>query len=196
MNSTNSSIFNFYDRLDRSQFIDEKYRNLANYDTPLPIGFEQTISQPSLVLEMTLQLNLNSNCNVLEIGTGSGYQTAFLAEFSKQVFTVELIEELSLKAQNRLNALGYSNIWFKVGDGSQGWEEHAPFDRIMVTAGAVKPPETLFKQLINGGKMIIPIGKQGNQELFLIEKDQGGKVYKTFLAKVRFVELKGSYLCH
>jgi len=186
-------IYDFFQKLKRDFFIDNKYKQFAHFDQALPIGFDQTISQPSLVLEMTLELDLNKKCKVLEIGTGSGYQTVFLAEFANEVFTVERIEELSIKAQKRLNKLGYKNIKFKISDGSEGWKEFSPYDRIIVTAGASKVPEDLLKQLKPNAKMVIPIGEQGFQELLLIEKDKNNNAKRESLGIVRFVELKGKY---
>lgn len=182
----------FFRNMDRSFFMD-RFKEMAYSDEAIPIGHEQTISQPSLVLEMTLALDLLPDSKVLEIGTGSGFQTALLAEFSGSVFTVERIEELHVRAKKRLGELGYDNISFKLDDGSFGWEENAPYDRIMVTAAASKIPEELISQLAAGGKMIIPIGPFYSQELLLVEKNQHGKVHSTPLNLVRFVPLKGKY---
>ncbi|KUG02469.1 protein-l-isoaspartate o-methyltransferase [hydrocarbon metagenome] len=186
-------IYEFFHKLDRSFFVDPEFKDLASRDHPLPIGFDQTISQPTLVLYMTMSLDLHPDCRVLEIGTGSGYQTAFLAEFASQVYTVERIPELAEKAKNRLLALGYNNISFHSGDGSLGWEEYAPYDRIMVTAAAAKIPDKLIQQLNPGGKMIIPIGPSNNQELFMLLKKENHQIEKTSLGDVRFVEFKGEY---
>lgn len=186
-------IYDFFQTLNRSHFIDGKYKELAHYDSPLPIGFEQTISQPSLVLEMTLQLDLPIDGKVLEIGTGSGYQTAFLGQFCKEVFTVERIPELSERAQQKLQEIGYKNIKFRVGDGSEGWPEHAPYDRIIVTAAAAGIPEEVLRQLRVGGKMILPLGEKGIQQLVLLHKQGTGRVQQKRLGEVRFVELKGKY---
>ncbi|MBM7856147.1 protein-L-isoaspartate(D-aspartate) O-methyltransferase [Desulfohalotomaculum tongense] len=191
-----NDIYEFYRNLDRGLFIDNEYKKYAHYDQALPIGFEQTISQPSLVIEMTMMLDLNKRCRVLEIGTGSGYQTAFLAQFAGEVFTIERIAELSKKAQKRLSKLGYKNIKFKVGDGSKGWEEHSPYDRIIVTAGAGNIPGELVNQLKLGGKMVIPAGKEELQELLLVIKDENGNIKTESLGPVRFVELKGKYGWH
>ena len=183
----------FFQKLNRSQFIDNEYKELAAYDTPLPIGFEQTISQPTLVLQMTAALDVNKETRVLEIGTGSGYQTAFLAEFAKEVYTVERIAALSEKAEERLKNLGYRNIHFAINDGSNGWPKFAPYDRIMVTAAARNVPEPLLKQLKPRGKMLIPVGEKGSQNLLFLEKESTGSVNQTILEKVVFVELKGDY---
>ncbi|KJS84077.1 MAG: protein-L-isoaspartate(D-aspartate) O-methyltransferase [Peptococcaceae bacterium BICA1-8] len=173
--------------------MDNEFRGYAGEDKALPIGFEQTISQPSLVLEMTLHLDLNKESKVLEIGTGSGYQTALLAKFSHEVYSVERISELSQKAQERLSKLGYKNVSFRVGDGSEGWAQYAPYDRIIVTAGAGIMPKELIEQLALGGKMVIPVGKKEVQELVLISKDEQGQITKESLGKVRFVPLVGKY---
>ncbi len=157
------------------------------------IGFGKTISQPSLVYKMTEALNLGKTHRVLEIGTGSGYQTAFLSKFAGQVYTVERIKELAESAKKRLISLGYGNIHFKTGDGSEGWAEHAPYDRIVVTAAAGAVPEPLLSQIAPGGRMILPVGVKGWQELVMIEKDESGRIIKSNLGPVLFVELKGAY---
>ncbi len=193
MQQMETKLYEFFHKLDRSLFVDPELKYLANRDNPLPIGFDQTISQPTLVLYMTLQLDLEPDCRVLEIGTGSGYQTAFLAQFARHVYTVERIPELAEKAKQRLLALGYDNISFQVRDGSEGWEEFAPYDRIMTTAAAAKIPDKLIRQLKPGGKMIIPIGPSYNQELFIITKKDNHQIEKTSLGEVRFVEFKGEY---
>lgn len=183
----------FAEHLDRAYFIDNEYKQYADYDQPLPIGYEQTISQPSLVLQMTWILSPEKDSRVLEIGTGSGYQTALLAEFSGEVYTVERISELAEKAMSRLENLGYNNISFMTGDGSIGWEEHAPYDRIMVTAAAAELPQELLNQLAAGGRMVIPVGPRGCQELMLVAKDRNGEIYAKIIEEVVFVELKGKY---
>lgn len=186
-------LVDFSNKIDRAFFIDNEFKEYAYLDRPLPIGYDQTISQPSLVLEMTFMLSLDKSSKVLEIGTGSGYQTALLAEFSGSVFTVERIKELAEKAQEKLDHLGYSNIAYKIEDGSEGWSKNGPYDRIMVTAAAEKIPCELINQLKVGGKMIIPVGPRGIQELQLIIKDQEGQLNIQTIGKVTFVELKGKY---
>jgi len=183
----------YFRSLDRSFFIDSNMKKYAALDRPLPIGFEQTISQPSLVLEMTRLLAPEKDSRVLEIGTGSGFQTAILAKMSGKVFTVERIGPLMEKAKNRLDSLNFSNICFKVGDGSRGWREYAPYDRIMVTAAAGVLPDELVGQLAAGGRMVIPIGPPGLQELQLITKADDGDIRVKTVGTVRFVELKGQY---
>lgn len=186
-------LVDFFKSLDRSFFIDNKFKEYAYLDRPLPIGYDQTISQPSLVLEMTDQLALNKNCRVLEIGTGSGYQTALLAEFSGEVYTVERIRELAESARKKLEHLGYTNICYRIDDGSAGWEEHAPYDRIIVTAAAEIMPETLINQLATGGIMIIPVGPRSMQQLKLITRDLEGNLHIETIGEVAFVEMKGKY---
>ena len=183
----------FFSKLNRAFFLNDTYKDIAHYDSPLPIGFDQTISQLSLVLEMTRHLSPKKNSRVLEIGTGSGYQTAFLAEFSAEVYTIERIKQLSEKAQERLLTLGYSNISYKIADGSSGWEEKAPFDRIIVTAAAGKKPTKLISQLNINGRMVIPIGPPYMQKLLLITKDEKGKLNEQNLGQVSFVEMVGAY---
>lgn len=173
--------------------MDDACREYASLDAAFPIGYGQTISQPSLVYMMTERLNLDKTCRVLEIGTGSGYQTAFLAEFSKEVYTVERIPELSEKARERLGELGYENIFYRIGDGSLGWKEYAPFDRILVTAAAGKIPDDLVAQLKEGGTMLVPVGPSGWQQLTLITRDAEGLVHSQAIGDVVFVELKGKY---
>lgn len=182
-------LLQFFSSLDRSRFVDEPYKALSSLDHPLPIGYGQTISQPSLVAYMTEQLELDKTHTVLEIGTGSGYQSAFLAEFSGEVYTVERIGELSKKAEERLSSLGYRNIHYRVADGNLGWPEHAPFDRIMVTAAPKDIPKSLLDQLAPEGIMIIPVGPQGWQELLNVTKDRHGSVSERKLLDVAFVEL-------
>ncbi|PKM49179.1 MAG: protein-L-isoaspartate(D-aspartate) O-methyltransferase [Firmicutes bacterium HGW-Firmicutes-6] len=190
------ALIEFYHRLDRSYFIDNEMKEFADLDKPLSIGYEQTISQPSLVLEMTRILEPEMDSRVLEIGTGSGYQTALLAKFSKTVYTIERIAELSETARKRLETLGYTNIVYKIGDGSEGWKDKAPFDRIMVTAAAERIPNELIDQLALGGKMIIPVGQPELQELKLVFKDDDGQVHQQTVDLVRFVEMKGKYGWH
>jgi len=187
------AIYKFFEKLDRSFFVDPQLKHLAIQDKPLPIGFGQTISQPTLVVYMTIALDLDKNCRVLEIGTGSGYQSVFLAEFAGEVFSIERIEELSKQAEKRLKELGYKNIRFKVGDGSEGWPEFAPYDRIIAAAGAGDVPSELLNQLKPGGKMLAPIGEAGYQELILFEKDQNNNITCNTLGEVTFVEFKGIY---
>lgn len=186
------TIVQIYQALDRSKFMGEN-KEFASHDSAFPIGHGQTISQPSLVLKMTLALEPQADSKVLEIGTGSGYQTALLSEISKKVFTVERVEELQIKAKERLRDLDYHNINYKLDDGNLGWVEEGPYDRIMVTAAAYTLPETLINQLASKGKMVIPIKVNGDQDLLLIEKDENGNVKKEIIERVRFVDLVGDY---
>jgi protein-L-isoaspartate(D-aspartate) O-methyltransferase len=183
----------FFTRLDRSFFLGGDQRPFAADDRPLPIGNGQTISQPTLVAEMTRLLSPEKDSRVLEIGTGSGYQTAFLAEFSGHVCTVERFADFTEQARVRLAALGYTNVEFKTGDGSAGGPERAPFDRIVVTAAAGTMPDALVSQLAPGGRMLVPVGSPGLQTLKLVTKDADGRVGAEDIEWVRFVELVGPY---
>ena len=188
----NQEIKNYFNTLDRSLFMD-KNKEMANIDSPFPIGYGQTISQPSLVLEMTQLLIPDKSMKILEIGTGSGYQTALLSEFSKEVFTIERIPQLYIKAETRLESMGYKNIHFKMDDGTLGWPEFAPFDRIIVTAAARFIPSSLTDQLAVNGRMVIPVGGPNFQELLLVTKDEKGEVNTMNKGYVRFVPLIGKY---
>jgi protein-L-isoaspartate(D-aspartate) O-methyltransferase len=182
----------FFNALDRSYFM-EINKEYAHLDSAIAIGYEQTISQPSLVLMMTEYLELDKSHRVLEIGTGTGYQTAFLAEFSAMVYTIERIEPLYVKAKERLLALGYHNITYILGDGSIGYEAKAPYDRIIVTAAANKVPHELIDQLGPNGKLIIPVGDQWLQDLLLVSKDSQQHIKMQTITQVRFVPLVGKY---
>jgi len=184
-------IINFQQNLDRKTFLNQAEKRCAGVDSPLPIGFGQTISQPSLVANMTYWLEPDPALTVLEIGTGSGYQTAFLAEFFARVYTVERIPNLSKKAQTTLDYLGYDNIEFKTGDGTQGWPENAPYDRIIVTAAASSVPEPLKSQLKVSGLLLIPVGGTNYQKLTKIKKTDTENFESEVLEYVRFVELVG-----
>ena len=174
----------------REAFLPAEQKARAGDDTPLPIGYEQTISQPSLVADMTRELALNERSRVLEIGTGSGYQTAILAEIAADVFTIERIPALADAARGRLEGLGYRNLHFRIGDGALGWPEAAPFNAIIVTAAPVSPPPALVAQLAPNGRMIVPVGPNPDaQVLLLIVKDERGEVWQRELFGVRFVPL-------
>jgi protein-L-isoaspartate(D-aspartate) O-methyltransferase len=185
-------IIKYFNQLDRSYFIDQ-HKAHAHIDAPLPIGYGQTISQPSLVLGMTILLDIDKENKVLELGTGSGFQTALLAKASRIVYTVERIKELHLTAKERLTRAGYSNIEFKLDDGHLGWQEHAPYDRIMVTAAASILPNKLIEQLAPNGKMVIPVGSGSVQDLMVITKNADGVIEKEIVEKVSFVKLIGDY---
>ncbi len=174
-------------KIPRQLFVPEEVREYAYSDEPLPIGERQTISQPYIVAFMSEALQLKGEERVLEIGTGSGYQTAVLAELVHDVFSIEILDFLSSRAKKLLNELGYRNIHLKVGDGNLGWKEHAPFDGIMVTAASPKLPEGLIAQLRQRGRMIVPVGRTF-QELILVTR-KGGKISKKTLLPVRFVPL-------
>jgi len=192
MDSKNNAIINFFNQLDRSYFMDIN-KEWAKIDSAFSIGYGQTISQPSLVFAMTLILDLQPTSKVLEIGTGSGYQTALLAAFSESVYTVERIEALYYRAIERLTDLGYKNIYFRLGDGCIGWNEHQYYDRIMVTAASSIIPPELIDQLAVDGKMVIPVGPEGVQELTMVYKNKDGKISTALIEHVRFVRLMGKY---
>jgi len=173
--------------VERHLFVPSRLTERAYDDGPLPIGYSQTISQPYIVAFMSEALNLEPDDVVLEIGTGSGYQAAILAEIVKKVYTIEILEPLAGQSRDRLKDLGYDNIEVKHGDGYLGWPEHAPFDKIIVTAAPYDIPMELVGQLKIGGKMIIPIGSFF-QELYLITKTEDGFVKKALLP-VRFVPM-------
>ena len=171
----------------RHKFVSSNLIDRAYDDSPLPIGYGQTISQPYIVAYMTEAINLKSGQKVLEIGTGSGYQAAVLSEIVKEVYTIEIITELYNSANKRLRGLGYKNVICKNADGYYGWKEFAPFDAIIVTAASEYIPPPLIEQLKDGGKMIIPVGSPFlNQTLILIEK-KGKDITTTSLLPVRFV---------
>jgi len=178
------------EKIPRHRFVEEALVGEAYNDHPLPIGHKQTISQPYIVALMTEALELTGREKTLEIGTGSGYQTAILAELSGKVCTVERIRALMLQARKILAELGYTNILFKAFDGTLGWEEHAPYDAIIVTAGAPKIPEPLIEQLAERGRLVIPTGNRFSQELIKITKIKGKLVQKS-LGGCRFVNLVG-----
>jgi len=189
----NSEVPVYARSLDRAYFIDNENKAWAFENQPLPIGYGQTISQPTLVVEMSQLLSMDRDKTVLEIGTGSGYQTAILAHFSRHVCTVELIPELAASARKRLDALGFTNISYRIGDGSTGWPEKAPFDRVIVTAAADTIPDELIDQLKPGGIMIIPVGPRSMQELYRVTKSPDGEIRAETIEFVRFVEMKGKY---
>ena len=172
----------------RHAFVPREYQNQAYEDYPLPIGEGQTISQPYIVAFMTRMLALDESDKVLEIGTGSGYQAAILSTLCRDVYSVEIIRSLGESARERLRRLGYHNVHIKIGDGYLGWKEHSPFDAIIVTCAPSHIPAPLQEQLANGGRMIIPVGKSGVQELVLLVKENGKLLQKDVLP-VRFVPM-------
>jgi len=177
-------------KVPREEFIPEGIRAQAYADNALPIGHDQTISQPFIVAYMTEQLRLQPSDRVLEIGTGSGYQAAILAELAKDVYTIEIVEPLAKDASARLARLGYNNAHVKTGDGFQGWPEVAPFDAIIVTCAPDKVPPPLTQQLKDGGRMIVPVGSGIDQQLYLLEK-KNGELAQTAILPVRFVPMMG-----
>ena len=177
-------------KVPREEFVPENLRAQSYSDNALPIGHDQTISQPFIVAFMTEQLRLQPNDRVLEIGTGSGYQTAVLAELVKEVYTIEIIEPLAKDASARLARLDDNNAHVKVGDGFQGWPEVAPFDAIIVTCAPDKVPQPLTQQLKEGGRMIIPVGNGLDQQLHLLEK-KNGQLAERVILPVRFVQMTG-----
>jgi protein-L-isoaspartate(D-aspartate) O-methyltransferase len=176
-------------KVERHRFVPEKYLDLAYSDQPLPIGEGQTISQPYIVALMTELLELKGNEKVLEIGTGSGYQAAILAELAKEVYTIEIIEPLATRAREKLSELGYQNVTVKAGDGYLGWPEAAPFDAIIVTAAPDHIPKPLIEQLKEGGRMVLPVGTH-TQELKKIVK-RSGKMETIDVIPVLFVPMTG-----
>jgi protein-L-isoaspartate(D-aspartate) O-methyltransferase len=184
----NTDVINSLLKVKRHLFVPPGYRHQAYGDFPLPIGFNQTISQPYVVAYMTEILEPEKNMRVLEIGTGSGYQAAVIAEICKEVYSIELIDSLAIKARETLASAGYKNIRVKSGDGYLGWPEYAPFNAIIVTCAQTEIPQTLIDQLAEGGRMIIPAGEKDNQVLVLLQK-KNGKIHKTETLPVRFVPM-------
>jgi len=176
-------------KVPRHEFVLEKYLREAYADYPLPIGFGQTISQPYIVALMTELLELKGGENVLEVGTGSGYQAAILAEIVKETYTVEIVSELQEKAAERLKRLGYTKAVCAQRDGYYGWEEHAPYDAIIVTAAGDHVPPPLIRQLRDGGRLVIPVGPQGAVQTLWQIKKKGDKLKWTNQGAVRFVPL-------
>jgi protein-L-isoaspartate(D-aspartate) O-methyltransferase len=188
---TNKKVLQTIRNLPRKLFVPKDYQEFAYQDTPLPIACGQTISQPFIVAYMTEKLELKPTDKVMEIGTGSGFQTAVLAQLVKEVYTIEIYHQLTEEAQKLLTKLGYKNIQYKVGDGKLGWPEFAPFEAIIITAVSQELPSLLLKQLKIGGKMILPLElENGEQYLFLITKPLAEKIIKKKLIPVRFVPLK------
>lgn len=183
-------VLTAFQSVPRHLFVSEALRDQAYGDYPLPIGEQQTISQPYIVAEMTQALELREDDRVLEIGTGSGYQAAILAEIVYRVYTVERIRSLYIQARKLLDKLRYHNIVMRCGDGTAGWKDESPFDAIIVTAGAPDIPEKLLNQLAEGGRMVVPVGNQHSQDLIKVVKDKKG-IHKSNLGGCRFVKLIG-----
>jgi protein-L-isoaspartate(D-aspartate) O-methyltransferase len=187
---TDEKVLDAFRKVPRHLFVDSMLYAQAYDDNALPLGNGQTISQPFVVALMTQILKLGKDEKILEIGTGSGFQTAILAQFSRRVYTIERNRDLAAMALKRLRRMGYENIVFKTGDGTRGWVQHAPFDRIIVTAGAPAIPQELFDQMAMGGRMVIPAGNRSVQELEVYEKQANG-IKKSNAGSVVFVPLIG-----
>lgn len=187
----NTAVIQAMLNVPRHEFVPPDLRPGAYDDNPIPVGMGQTISQPYIVALMTELLNPARGMKVLEVGTGSGYQSAVLAEAGCDLYTIEIVDSLAKKARLVLERIGYTNITYRIGDGYKGWEEHAPFDAIIVTAAPGHVPPRLVEQLRVGGRMVIPVGDE-SQELLLIEKTETGITTKKITA-VRFVPMTGGY---
>ncbi len=189
---TDSKVLNAMRYVPRHRFVPQQYQSYAYQNRPLPIGHNQTISQPYIVAYMTQMLNLEAGEKVLEIGTGSGYQAAILSELTPHVYTIEIVEPLGRQAKARFDSLGYSTIETKIGDGYKGWSKHAPFDAILLTAAPEEIPQPLIDQLKDGGILVAPVGQADEvQMLTKVTKDQNGKVEIQIKLPVRFVPMTG-----
>lgn len=189
---TDARVLDALRKVPRHLFVEEALRDRAYGDHPLPIGEEQTISQPYIVALMTQLLELSDRDKVLEIGTGSGYQTAVLAELARRVCSIERLPRLAERARALLEQLGYANVWVRVGSGTLGWPDEAPFDRILVTAGGPSVPPPLFQQLAEGGRLVLPLGDPVNQVLTVVEKVRG-EMKTQVHGECKFVKLVGKY---
>ena len=189
---TDARVLDALRKVPRHLFVEEALRDRAYGDHPLPIGEEQTISQPYIVALMTQLLDLSERDKVLEIGTGSGYQTAVLAELARRVCSIERLPRLAERARALLEQLGYANVWVRVGSGTLGWPDEAPFDRILVTAGGPSVPPPLFQQLAEGGRLVLPLGDPVNQTLTVVEKVRGEMKTQEH-GECKFVKLVGKY---
>lgn len=188
---TDSKVLAIMEKVKRHKFVPTNLISQAYNDNPLPIGYGQTISQPYIVALMTQSLDLNEDDKVLEIGTGSGYQAAVLAETVKEVYTIEIVGELAESADERLKALGYKNVKVKNADGYFGWEEYAPFDKIIITAAANHIPLILLEQLKDKGKLIIPLGPTLRFQTLTLVTKKGDELETEFITGVRFVPMTG-----
>ena len=177
-------------RVPRHLFVPAQLAIAAYQDTPLPIGFDKTVSQPFIGALMLDLLEVEPGHRVLEVGTGLGYQAAVLSELGARLWTVEIVEEFASEAGHRLSTLGHEGIAVRVGDGSRGWAEHAPFDRILVTAAAKEPPQALVDQLAPGGRMVIPLGPKEVQQLTVLERNGDGGLDRREVIPVRFTQLE------
>lgn len=187
----NPDVLRIMRTVPRHRFVDPALAHSAYGDAALPIGFGQTISQPYMVGLMTSLLEVNGRSRVLEIGTGSGYQAAVLSRLVHAVFTVERVEPLAQRAQSLLRELGYENVLFRVGDGTVGWRKYAPYDAIIVTAGAPDPPPSLFEQLREGGRLVVPAGPREEQRLLVLERGADGSLRERATVPCTFVPLIG-----
>jgi len=174
----------------RHLFVPAQLAGIAYHDGPLPIGFDKTISQPFIAALMLDLLDVQPGARVLEVGTGLGYQAALLAQLGARVWSVEIVEEFASEAGMRLLALGYANVSVRVGDGSRGWAEHQPFDRILITAAAREAPNPLLDQLAPGGRLVAPLGGKEVQQLSVIDKGQEGEIEIREVMAVRFTQLE------
>lgn len=188
---TDPRVLDAMARIPRHEFVPEGLRDLAHADRPLPIGQGQTISQPYIVALMTQLARPGPGDRALDIGTGSGYQAAVLAELVDEVFSIEIHEELADSARERLDRLGYDTVTVRHGDGYRGWPEHAPFDLIVVAAAPAEVPPPLVEQLAPGGRLVMPVGDDLGQQLVLIEKDEDGATTRRSIAPVAFVPMTG-----
>lgn len=186
---TAPAVLNAMRKVPRHRFVPTRVRHLAYDDHPLPIGYEQTISQPYIVAYMTEAADISPRDKVLEIGTGSGYQAAILGQVAREVYTIEIVPELAASASGTLAELGYTNVHAKTGNGYLGWPEHAPFDAILVTAAPDQVPQALVDQLALGGRMVVPVGEIV-QNMMIIEKTRNGVVTRQTIP-VRFVPMTG-----
>lgn len=186
---TDNATLNAMRKVPRHLFVPSLYDGMAYYDQPLPIGYGQTISQPYIVAYMTAESLPSGKRKALEIGTGSGYQAAVLAEIVDTVYTIEIVHELATESTAKLKELGYKNIITKEGDGYRGWQEHAPFDIILVTAAADHIPQPLIDQLAENGRLIMPVGSSASAQYLILLKKKNGRVTQTQLSMVRFVPL-------
>jgi protein-L-isoaspartate(D-aspartate) O-methyltransferase len=188
---TNSRVLAVMNKVPRHEFVPAGFRDQAHIDRPLPIGHGQTISQPFIVAFMTEKLDPKPTDKVLEIGTGSGYQAAVLGQLVREVCTIEIVEPLARQAEATLKRLAYTNVLVRAGDGYKGWPEAAPFDAIIVTCAPDHVPQPLVDQLKDGGRMIIPVGSPGQQELYILRKE-GNKVKRSAVLPVLFVPMTGT----
>lgn len=192
-NINDARVIEAMSKVPRHLFVEEAISAQAYSDSPLPIGDKQTISQPYMVALMTEFLKLNGTEKVLEIGTGSGYQTAILAELADRIYTIEKVRALALKARRVLDSLGYLNVNLRIADGSAGWLDEAPFDAIIVTAGSPDIPRQFIDQLAFGGRLVIPTGSIFEQQLIIITKNIDGTLSREESVGCRFVKLIGKY---